>query len=267
MGTLRAVVLTLVLTAVSLVGIPLQALALAVGSPLQRTIPVAYHRLVCSLVGIRRRVVGLPAAGRPLLLAGNHVSWLDIAVLSAVLPVSFVAKREVAGWPVFGLFAKLQRSVFVDRERRSLTAETAAEMAGRLTRGDVLVLFAEGTSSDHNRVLPFRTALIGAARAAIAAGGAGTVWVQPVSIAYTGWNGLPIGRRERPRVAWYGDMDLGPHLWRVLRDGRIDAVVSFGPPIAVGRDADRKLVAVAAEEAVRVMTVAAQRGRAAVPAA
>ncbi|HVV95380.1 MAG TPA: lysophospholipid acyltransferase family protein [Hyphomicrobiales bacterium] len=262
MAATRAVLLTAALAAVSLVGIPLQALALATGSPLARTIPVLYHRIVGRLAGIRRTVVGRPAEGRPLLLAGNHVSWLDIPVLSAVLPVSFVAKREVASWPVFGLFAKLQRSVFVDRERRSLTAETAAEMAGRLAEGDVLMLFAEGTSGDHNRVLPFRTALIGAARAAIAGGSAATVWVQPVSIAYTRWNGLPVGRRERPRLAWYGDMDLGPHLWRVLKEGRIDAVVTFGAPIAVGQDDDRKAVAALAEASVRAMTRAAQRGEA-----
>jgi 1-acyl-sn-glycerol-3-phosphate acyltransferase len=262
MATLRAAVLTLLIAAVSLGGIPLQALALAAGSPLARTIPVLYHRIVGRLAGIRRTVVGAPATGRPLLLACNHASWLDITVLSAVMPLSFVAKREVASWPVFGLFAKLQRSVFVDRERRSLTAATTAEMAGRLSHGDVLVLFAEGTSGDHNRVLPFRTALIGAAGAAIAAGGAATVWVQPVSIAYTAWNGLPVGRRERPRIAWYGNMDLGPHLWRVLKEGRIDAVVSFGEPIAVGGGSDRKAVAGIAEAAVRAMTQAAQRGHA-----
>jgi 1-acyl-sn-glycerol-3-phosphate acyltransferase len=266
MGTARAATLPLVLAAVSLAGVPLQALALWAGSPLARTIPVFYHRIVGRIIGIRRGVAGAPALGRPLLLAGNHVSWLDITVLSAVLPVSFVAKREVASWPVFGLFAKLQRSVFVDRERRSLTAETAAEMAGRLGRGDVLMLFAEGTSSDHNRVLPFRTALIGAARATIAGEGAATVWVQPVSIAYTRWNGLPVGRRERPRIAWYGDMDLGPHLWRVLKEGRIDAVVSFGTPIAVGQGDDRKQIAALAEAEVRAMTCAAQRGKTAVPA-
>jgi 1-acyl-sn-glycerol-3-phosphate acyltransferase len=261
MGTLRAVVLVLVLAVVSLVGMPLQWVLLLIDSPLKRRIPVLFHRIVGALIGLRRRVVGAPADERPLLLLANHASWLDIAVLSAVLPVSFVAKSEIAGWPLFGLFAKLQRSVFIDRSRRTATGAKAAEMAGRLAAGDVLVLFAEGTSGDHNRVLAFRTALVGAAQQAIVGGDAARrVWVQPVSIAYTRWNGLPVGRRERPRIAWYGDMDLGPHLWRILKDGRVDVTVSFGMPIRVTPGADRKHIARTAEEAVRAMTVTAQRG-------
>jgi 1-acyl-sn-glycerol-3-phosphate acyltransferase len=265
MGTLRALALTLVLAAISLVGIPLQWLALRLDSPLKREIPQYYHRIVNRVIGLRRHVAGAPTPERPLLLLANHVSWLDITVLSAVMPASFVAKAEVAGWPLFGLFAKLQRSVFIDRARRSATGTKAVEMAGRLSAGDVLVLFPEGTSGDHNRVLPFRTALIGAAHQAVGAGGAPRVWVQPVSIAYTRWNGLPLGRRERPRIAWYGDMDLGPHLWRILREGWIDVTVTFGPAIAVERGVDRKEVARIAEAAVRDMTVAAQRGTTVAP--
>jgi 1-acyl-sn-glycerol-3-phosphate acyltransferase len=262
MGFFRGIGLSAALTAVSLVGIPLQWLALKLGARrAMRTIPWRYHRIVNGVLGLRRTVIGAPAAERPLLLVANHVSWLDITVLSAVLPVSFVAKREIAGWPVFGLFAKLQRSVFVDRARRAATGTAATEMAGRLAAGDVLVLFGEGTSSDHNRVLPFRTALLGAAQAAIREGGAERVWVQPVSIAYTRWNGLPIGRRERARVAWYGDMVMPPHLWRVLREGTIDVAVCFGTPIAVDPASDRKAIAGQAEAAVRAMTNAAQRGR------
>lgn len=262
MAALRAIGLTLVLALVSAVGIPIQWIALRADSPLKRAMPMLYHRIVCALIGLRREVAGVPASERPLLLLANHVSWLDITVLSAVLPVSFIAKSEVARWPLFGLFAKLQRSVFVDRARRSATGAVAAEIGERLAAGDVLALFAEGTSSDHNRVLPFRTALVGAAHRAIAEDGAGRVWVQPVSIAYTRWNGLPLGRRERPRIAWYGDMVLGPHLWRVLKEGRIDVTVSFGPAIPVDATVDRKALALAAEMTVRGMTVAAQRGRA-----
>ena len=260
MGTARAVALTAAMTAASLVGIPLQWIALRTSASASRRIPWLYHRLLNRIIGVRRTVVGTPAAGRPLLLLANHVSWLDITVLSAVTPLSFVAKSEIAGWPVFGLFAKLQRSIFVERAKRQATGGTTAEMAERLSAGDVLVLFAEGTSSDHNRVLPFRTALLGATREALASERHETIWLQPVSLAYTRWNGLPMGRVERPRVAWYGDMDLAPHLWRVLKDGWIDVVVAFGEPIAVDASADRKSLARTAEQEVRRMTLAAQRG-------
>lgn len=262
MARLRGCLVVAALTGVSLVGIPLQWLALRLDGRAARAIPVAYHRTLCRILGLRRTVSGTAATDRPLLLVANHVSWLDIVVLSAVAPVSFVAKSEVAGWPVFGLFARLQRSVFVDRQRRRRTGETGTEIAHRLAGGDVLVLFAEGTSSDHNRVLPFRTALLGAVREASLSEAAGDLHVQPLSIAYTGWNGLPIGRRERPRVAWYGDMDLAPHLWRLVCEGRIDAHVSFGEAMPAGRAADRRELARRSEAEVRRLTNIVQRGRA-----
>lgn len=251
MGRARAVALTGALATASLVGIPLQWLALRLSPGAAVRIPHLYHRLVNRLIGVRRTVHGSPAAGRPLLLVCNHVSWLDITVLSAVAPVSFVAKSEVSGWPVFGLFAKLQRSIFVDRQRRSATAGVTAEMAARLSAGDAVVLFAEGTSSNGGRVLPFRSALLGAVREALS--GAETVWVQPVAIRYAGSNGLPYGRREAPRLAWYGDMDMLPHLRSVLARERPDAEIRFGAPIPVLPDTDRKALAGDLEGAVRAL--------------
>ena len=97
-------------------------------------------------------------------LISNHVSWIDISVLSAVAPVSFVAKQEVASWPFVSWLAKLQRSVFIDRNRRSEVGDKANEILNRLAAGDHIVLFAEGTSSDGNSVIPFKTSLFAAAK-------------------------------------------------------------------------------------------------------
>lgn len=235
-------------------------------------IPHLYHRAACALLGIRIERVGAPADGRPLLLAANHSSWLDITVLAAAMPVAFVAKSEIAGWPGIGTLAKLSRTIFVDRTRKTATRATAREMAARLSAGEPIVLFAEGTSSDHNRVLPFRSALIGAAHEAIAAAGAGQALVQPVSVAYPSRHGLPLLRSERPQIAWYGGMTLPKHLWDMLRTGGPRAVISFGAPIPVTAASDRKAVARAAEAEVRAMTRRALRyppsepGRRSVPA-
>lgn len=236
-----------------------QLIAVVLRLPARRLIPVVYHRAICRLLGVRIRVAGSAPRRGPVLLVANHVSWLDICVLTALAPVVFVAKREVATWPLFGLLAKLQRSVFVDRTRRHATRGTNAEIAARLAEGDPVVLFAEGTSSDGNRVLPFRSSLIGAAHAALE-NGEGNVAIQPLAIVYTGIDGLPIGRQHRPHVAWYGGMDLLPHLAGIIRRGAIDVVVSFGEPVAFDRTADRKAVARAMEQAVRKMRVAALRG-------
>jgi lyso-ornithine lipid O-acyltransferase len=243
--------------------LPFQIVAVRFDLPVQRRIPMLFHRLVCALLGVRIQTIGAPACERPLLIVSNHVSWIDISVITALAPVVFVAKREVASWPLFGLFAKLQRSVFVDRTRRHKTPEVNAEIARRLAEGDPVVVFGEGTSSDGNRVLPFRTALIGAARDALAeAGHVQRILIQPLSIAYVAFHGLPMGRQHRPLAAWYGGLDLFPHLRRVVRAGAIDAVVSFGEPMAFDAGSDRKAFARTLEGEVRKLTVAALRCRA-----
>jgi 1-acyl-sn-glycerol-3-phosphate acyltransferase len=139
-------------------------------------------------------------------------------------------------------------------------------MSERLTGGDAVVLFPEGTSSDGIRILPFRSALIGSVHHAI---GDSThhdrVTVQPVSLAYTRFGGVPVGRALRDKVAWYGDVDLVPHLLGVFASGAVDVTVSWGAPVSYGMDANRKEIAREAENAVRRMTARALRSPAAQP--
>lgn len=246
---------------VTLVLLPFQWLAVRLNRPIRRRIPTLYHGIVCWILGVRIKTVGRRTDERPLLIVANHTSWLDISVITAVAPVVFVAKREVATWPIFGLLAKLQRSVFVDRTRRHKTPDVNSEIARRLADGDPVLLFGEGTSSDGNRVLAFRTALIGSARDAIAeAEHVKRVWIQPLSVAYTALLGLPLGRQSRCQVAWYGGASLLPHLRQLVARGAIDVVVSWGDPIAYDEFFDRKTVARRLEGEVRTLTVGVLRG-------
>ena len=248
----------------TLVLLPFQWLAVRMKWPMRRRIPTLYHRLVCRILGVRITMMGRRIEEHPLLIVANHTSWLDISVITAVAPVVFVAKREVAAWPVFGLLARLQRSVFVDRARRHKTQDVNSEIARRLADGDPVLLFGEGTSSDGNRVLAFRTALIGSARDAVAeAGHVKRVWIQPLSVVYTAMLGLPLGRQSRCRVAWYGAMSLLPHLRQFVARGAIDVTVSWGDPVAYDEFSDRKTAARRLEDDIRAMTVAALRGRSA----
>ncbi len=256
---LRSAFILLVMAVVALFAVPLQWLSLKLGLPLRRLVPMWFHRTTLTLLGVKVTMRGAPAADRPLLFVANHASWLDIPVLSSITPLVFVAKSEIAGWPLFGLFAKLQGSVFVDRTRRHATPEVNREIASRLASGDPVVLFGEGTSSDGNQVLPFRSALFGAMQEALDAGGRG--YVQPVSVAYTRLHGLPMGRQHRAVAAWYGDAALPAHFMRVFREGAIDVTVSFGPAHAIGPGTDRKQLARVTETAVRRMTVAALAGK------
>ena len=214
-------------------------------------LPVWFHRAFLRLFGVRVRVRGAPPGPHPTLVLANHVSWLDIAVIGSVAPVSFIAKSEIAGWPIFGLFATLQRSVFIDRARRSHTAEVNATVARRLARGDLIVLFAEGTTGDGNRVLPFRSSLVGAARAALTHPDLDRIHLKPLGLNYARRNGLPVTRRERPAIAWYGDMTLGPHLAAFVREGPLDVEVTWGEPIPFEAATDRKRATAEAENAVR----------------
>lgn len=239
------------LAAVTAVALPTQLAATRLGWPLARTLPMWWHRRALSALGVRVRVTGAPAPARPLLVTPNHCSWLDIPVIGSLMPISFVAKAEVASWPLFGLLAKLQRSVFVDRTRRTATGKAADELGRRLAEGDCMVLFPEGTSSTGDVVLPFRSALLGAARGAIDAGGHAEVWVQPMTVAYTRIAGMPIGRAERPRIGWTGDMDLPPHLWGVFTAGGIDVEIVWGEARPFDARTDRKMLARDLETAVR----------------
>jgi 1-acyl-sn-glycerol-3-phosphate acyltransferase len=257
---IRAVRILVAFFTLTLLLAPLQLLALAFDLRLQRTIPHLCHRVLCALIGVRIRQVGQRSDARPALILSNHVSWLDISVISALSPVAFVAKSEVAGWPVFGWLAKLQRTIFINRKARHQTGAATREIAGRLLGGDVVVLFAEGTSSDGSRVLPFRSSLVGAVHHALGHSTHHTsITVQPMSLAYTGLGGVPIGRALRARVAWYGDADLIPHLVQLLASGAVDITVSWGEAVAYDMRADRKAIARDAEKSVRRMTAAALR--------
>jgi len=230
------------------------------GLPGRNFIATHYYRVLCRLLRVRIRVVGEPVRDRAVLFASNHVSWADILVIGSIAPVAFVAKREVASWPLVGVTARLQGTVFVDRTRRQQTSQVVAEIVKRLLEGTPVVLFAEGTSSDGNRVLPFRSALVGAIEAAGSNAERG-ILIQPMSVCYTGQHGVPMGRQHRPLVAWYGDLDFMPHIRTFIARGAVDAVVSYGEPIAVDDAIDRKAMTKRLEIAVRALTAATLHGR------
>ncbi len=250
MGVLRASTILTLFLLVTLPLMPLQALFIAYKLPLARYLPCWYHRVVCRLLGVRVHLSGAPVAPGPVLIASNHISWLDIPVLSSVAPLSFVAKREVASWPFISWLAKLQRTIFIDRTRRSAVAETRAQILERLHNDERIVLFAEGTSSDGNQVLPFKSPLF----AAIEPDGLNGdgFQLQTCAIVYTHIHGLPMNRQQRPAIAWYGDMDMLSHAWGVLKGGPLDVHVRFGEPVSLKAVGDRKKLAVHAYDRVRV---------------
>jgi 1-acyl-sn-glycerol-3-phosphate acyltransferase len=243
--------------AVTLLLVPVQAVLVEAKSPLAAAFPRLYHRLCCRILGFRIEAKGALSERHPTLFVVNHVSYVDITILGALIKGSFVAKSEVAGWPLFGVLAKLQRTVFIERQVRRAAAQRG-ELTRRLAAGDDLILFPEGTSSDGSRVLPFKSALFSAAEGKT---GGNPVVVQPVSVAYVRLNGMPMGRLYRPFFAWYGDMEMASHLWELLGLGVAGVSVEFHAPVMASAFPSRKALAVYCQGVIADGLAAALSGR------
>lgn len=258
---IRIVLVVVAALLLTLVLLPVHLVCLGLNLRLWRKIPRIWHRGVCFLLGIRIRIHGTIETRRPLMIASNHISWKDILVLGAILDVVYIAKAEVRDWPFFGTLARLQRSIFVRRDERRSTGNQVSEIALRLAGGEVVVLFPEGTTSDGNRLMDIKSSLFGAAASAVPHSPEGKVFVQPVTIAYIGVHGMPMGRYHRPIAAWPGDIELVPHLSGILRTGAIEVDVSFGETVTFDAESNRKRQSALIEGRIRQMLEDSLRGR------
>lgn len=214
----------------------------------RRVLQIQWCRGCLWLLGLKVRTIGAPATDGVLLFVSNHVSYLDIPVLSRNIAGTFVAKTEVAGWPLFGYAARITGTVFINRIGNEAKAQRR-ELVSRLAGGERLILFPEGTSTDGSRVEPFKSALFSLAEDP---GLRDRLVVQPVSLAYTrAHDGTPLIGPLRALYAWFGEGTLLPHISRVLglRGGEVE--VRLHPPIAAAAVANRKELARLAEAAVR----------------
>jgi 1-acyl-sn-glycerol-3-phosphate acyltransferase len=241
----------------TLIAIPIQAVLMLLPGQAKISFGCFYHRVLCWLIGLKVQVVGKVSDKPATLFLPNHSSWLDILVLGSVLRASFVSKSEVGEWPVVGIIAKLGRTVFVSRRRSSTVLREADTMRERLQAGDSLILFAEGTSNDGTRVLPFRSAFLAAAVDSKA--------VQPVSLVYDRLGGLPACRRDRPLFAWYGDMDIASHFWRIARRSGARATVLLHEPADPANLPDRKILTAAVSDVVAAGAAQLRQNRPATP--
>ncbi len=167
---------------------------------------------------------GRPPAGG--VLAGNHLSYLDIIVLGSIQPQVFVSKSEVAAWPVIGRLTRCAGTLYIRRREKGDVIRLAEEMAKVIAAGEVLTLFLEGTSSGGSEVLPFRPSLL--APAVEHHWPATAAWIH-----YT----LPAGDGSvADEVCYWRDMTFGPHLFILLSKQRIGVFVGYGTPVQAGMD-------------------------------
>lgn len=252
-GFVRITIMAITIAVVTVLLLPFQVFASRAKRFWHKSLPKFWQGLMCKMMGLRVHSYGSISNDRPLLLIANHISWADILVLGSLGQLSFVAKSEVKSWPLFGTFAVLQNTVFVERNLKKKSGVQADAIASRLKLGDVLVLFAEGTSTDGNHVMPFKSSLFGAAKVALQDAPDGQVLVQPVSIAYTKLHGIAMGRYHRPVAGWPGNVALIKSLMGVMRAGAIDVEVTFGEPHVVTKSTNRKKLASTVEAEIRAM--------------
>ncbi|MEV6833243.1 lysophospholipid acyltransferase family protein [Streptomyces sp. NPDC051133] len=227
----RAVLRLTAVAALVLAGIAL--------SPLGGRIPAEWVgrwcRAIVRAIGVRVRVTGAVAPAGGLLLVANHVSWLDIPLLTAVRPARMLAKTEVRQWPVAGPLAARGGALFIERDRIRALPETVARIAGALREGAAVTAFPEGSTwcgRAHGR---FHRAVF---QAALDAG----VPVQPVGLRYRQTDGGP-----GTSAAFVGEDTLLASLWRVARTRGLVAEVDIRPPIPPGTHPDRRALARAAQ--------------------
>jgi 1-acyl-sn-glycerol-3-phosphate acyltransferase len=225
-----------------------------------------FHKAGCVFTGIRVKTIGEPLHNRPTLLLSNHISWTDIIAIGSVADVTFVAKTGVRNTFFVGFMASLQRTLYVDYHRRADAKRTSNEMAKRLARNGAVLLFAEGHRDLGTHVQPFRSALVGAAQSAMEDGGATDVAIQPVTIAYTHLQGLPVSRTERSAISGMNARGFRQVVSNLLTSGVKDVTIAFGAPIPLGPGTDRKIVTKLAETQVRRMLVALNRHEKDLPA-
>ncbi len=241
----------------TLVAVPIQAVMIALPGRGKVVFARLYWSVFSRLIGISVRVIGAPVpAGRRIVFAANHCSWLDIPVLGGRLEACFISKDEIARWPGVSIVAKLGRTIFVSRTRGTVDKERD-DMRARLAAGDNLMLFPEGTSSDGSRVLPFRTAFFSIAEV----GGDESPLVQPISLVYDRLAGLPTGRGTRTRFSWFGDMNLAQHFWQFAQGRGMRATILLHPPLEPAAFASRKALSNAAWDAVAGGAAALRQNR------
>ena len=177
---------------------------------LDKWFPLIFHKLLIWLLSVKIKYEGNKQKSKECnLYVCNHISYLDIPILGSLTPLRFVAKSEVKDWPIFGFLSKLARTVYIKREK-SDTLLQKNKIFDLLSVGEKLLIFPEATTSDGNRVLPFKSSVFSALENQ-------SFLIQPLVIIYSDLNGIPINRWLRPVIAWYGHMELYSHL-EILKD-------------------------------------------------
>lgn len=199
------------------------------------TVPRFWHKGICFFLGLKTEIRGTPVHDSQLIYISNHLSYLDIPAIGSYLKASFIAKEDIAHWPVIGFLSKVQQTAFISRS--STKAKKVANALDEMVRqGKSLILFPEGTSSTGLSVLPFKSSLFSLAQPKDMA----PIAIQPFILELVDVNGQVITPETRDYYAWYGDMDFAPHIWVFLKNRGATVRMTFLDVIVPQAGQDRK---------------------------
>ena len=200
---------------------------------IEKWLPVLFHKMLLWLLSVKVEIVGESDQFKNSnLFISNHLSYLDIPILGSRFPLRFVAKSEVESWSIFGFLAKKGRSIFIRRVKTD-SFNQKNKILDVLSSGEKVFIFPEGTTSDGNRVLEFKSSSFSSVENQ-------NFKIQPIVILYSDLNGIPINRWLRPLIAWYGDMDLKSHLFKLIRLMSIKAKIIYLEPVNAKNFENRK---------------------------
>lgn len=215
-------------------------ITLLVRKPLWRDhVAQVCYKGILRIIGIRVQSHGELSAVRPLLLVSNHISYLDVLVLGSQGPIRFTPKSEIADWPLIGNICRLCECVFIDR-RSEKVKHVGQDIRAALNKGELISVFPEATTGNGLHLLPFKSSVFGITETA---GEGPEVHIQPAAVTYTHIRRLPIDFSQWPLIAWYGDMELLPHMWELLKLGNITAEITYLPAVTYAQFGDRKALA------------------------
>lgn len=232
------------ITMVFLTYTPLYWLLLKIYQPLGFRFGRFYLSTWRRCIGHHLIIKGNLSKVKPTLFVSNHSSYVDILILGTFIPARFVAKLEVAKWPIMGWLATNQGTIYIDRNRTAIS-EGTDKLVEYIQKGESLILFPEGTTSDGCRILPFGSSFFDVAIK-------NNILVQPITITYAGWDRLHMPRFMRKMCGWFSpDVDLLSHLWTLSQWGTVQVIVDLHPPLKAKDFASRKELSQASFHAVQ----------------
>ncbi len=247
MSVLRLVIILTLLVILILFSIPLQLILNIVGFKLKRKYPLLFYNAIRLITGIKINFdhTKLNKKKNGVLYIANHVSWFDIICLGTLLDARFIAKQEVSKMGIFGLMAKLSNTFFIDNSNKNKILEYNSIIKRKLQLGDNFIIFPEGTTSDGNGVIEFKSSML-----ECAFGNEREISIQPITLCYTKLNNIPMGIYQRRNIAWVGDISMVDAMGNFLCSGKITVDIIFHQLVNIREFDNRKELAYFCEQEI-----------------